>query len=105
MPSPSKPPPIREALRGSLAYAARAREHLRAGLSDARMASLAPPLAEEHARRFFFGFALPLTLMRIAWSNAEIKGSIVRRLIPPLLFVGLVATIGVVGIVRDVATT
>jgi len=104
MPSPSKPPPIAEALRGSLAYAARAREHLRAGLSDARIASLKPPLADEHARRFFFGFALPLTLMRIAWSNAEIKRSIRRRLVPPLLFVGLVTTIGVWGIVRDVVS-
>jgi hypothetical protein len=105
MPSPSKPPPIAEALRGSLAYAARARGHLRAGLSDARVASLTPPPAEEHMRRFFFGFALPLTLMRIAWSNAEIKSSIRRRLIPPLLFVGLVTTVGVGQIVRDVVTS
>ncbi len=102
MPSPSKPPPLAEAVRGSLAYAARAREHLRAGLSDARIASLEPPPAEQHARRFFFGFALPLTLMRIAWSNAEIKASIVRRLIPPLLFVGLATAIGVADIVRSV---
>jgi hypothetical protein len=103
MATPLKPPPIAEVVRTSVAYAARAREHLRAGLSDARIASLEPPGADEHLRRFFFGFALPLTLMRIAWSNLEIRASVVRRLVPPLLFVGLVATVGTVGIVRAVA--
>jgi hypothetical protein len=102
MSSPSKPPPIAEAVRGSLAYAARAREHLRAGIGDARAAKLTPPPADQHVRRFLFGFTLPLTLMRISWSNTGIQQSIRGRLLPPLLLVGLVATIGVAQIVTSI---
>jgi len=105
MPSPSKPPPLSAVVRGSVAYAARAREHLRAGLSDARVASLQPPRADEHLRRFFFGLALPLTMMRVAWANREIRASVVRRLIPPLLLVGLIATVGIMDIVGTLVRT
>jgi hypothetical protein len=96
-----KVPAIGEALRGTVAYAVRSREGLRAGLRDAHAARLHAPTAEEHARRFLFGLTLPVTLMRVAWTNAEIKRSIVRRLLPPLACVALFAVVGIASMTED----
>ncbi len=104
MPLSLKPPPLASAVRGSVAYAARAREQLQAGLSDARVASLRPPDAGEHFRRFVYGFSLPITMMRVGWSNAETRSSMRRRLLPPVLLVAVVATLGVYNIARTVVT-
>ena len=97
-------PPIARALRAPLTYAARAQQQVAAGLSDARVASLKPPGSPEHFRRFVYGFAMPVTLLRIAWSNPDARRSMRLRLLPPLVLVAAVAAAGSISIATTVAT-
>jgi hypothetical protein len=99
----STPPPLGKVLRVSAEYAARSREGVRAALLDARAGSLTPPARDEHVRRFLYGFMAPLTLIRVAWQNKPIRGSIVRRLLPPLLLLALCTTVGVIDVVESLA--
>jgi hypothetical protein len=101
MPPKPKAPAIGERLRGTVAYAVRSREGLREGLRDAQSARLHAPPAEEHARRLLFGLSLPVTLLRIAWADAQIKRSIVRRLAAPLACVALFAVVGIGSMTTD----
>jgi hypothetical protein len=101
----STPPPLGKVLRVSAEYAARSREGVRAALLDARAGSLTPPARDEHVRRFLYGFMAPLTLIRVAWQNKPIRGSMVRRLLPPLLFLALCTTVGVIDVVESLAST
>jgi hypothetical protein len=93
--------PSRAGLKSTAEYAARSKEGVVAALRDARAARLVVPPREAHAHRFFFGLAVPLTLLRIAWNDAPTRASMRRRLIPPLLCVALAAVIGVVSTVSD----
>ncbi len=103
MDSKSTPPPLGKVLRASADYAARSREGVRAALRDAKAGSLNAPAADEHVRRFLYGFMAPLTLIRVAWANAPIRRSMVRRLLPPLLFIGVCTTFGVIDVVESLA--
>ena len=44
-------------------------------------------------------------MMRVAWANRRSRSSVVRRLVPPLLLVGLIATVGVLDIVGTIVRT
>ena len=100
-----KVPSIDGALRGTVAYAVQSREGLKAALRDARAARLHAPPVGEHARRLLFGFTLPVTLMRLGWADAEIRRSVVRRLVPPLACVALFAAIGIWSLGKDLVAS
>jgi hypothetical protein len=96
-----KTPAIGDALRGTVDYAVRSREGLREGLLHARSARLDPPPPQEHARRFLFGVSLPITLMRLAWAEAPVRRSALRRLAPPVACVALFAAVGIGSLLED----
>jgi hypothetical protein len=91
--SPMLPP--KAAVKTSVDYAKRSKAGIAAALRDARAARLEPPPKGEHARRLFYGFAVPLTLFRIAWGDARARAAMKRRLLPALaclIVAGAVAT-------------
>jgi hypothetical protein len=83
-------PSPRDALKESVAYAARSKDGVVAALKDARAGRLHPPPREEHARRFVFGLTAPFTLLRVAWGDAPLRERMVHRLVPPLFCMVLV---------------
>ncbi len=87
--------PPKAAVKTSVEYAIRSKEGIAAALRDARAARLEPPPRNEHARRLFFGFAIPITLIRIAWAESATRRSITRRLLPALACLGFAAVIAV----------
>lgn len=92
-----KIPTVDDALR----YAVRSRAGVRDGILHARAGRLHAPPAGEHFHRFVFGFTVPVTLLRIAWREPETRRSMVRRLLPPVACVALVAVLGTASIVKD----
>jgi hypothetical protein len=102
--------PPKAGLKSTAEYAARSKEGVLAALRDARAARLAIPPREAHAHRLLFGIVVPLTILRIAWSDLPTRRSMTRRLIPPLLCVALATAIGIASSVgrpeaRHVATS
>jgi hypothetical protein len=95
MERPSKRPELGQVLKAPVEYALRSKQGLKAGLVDARSARLEPPHESEHARRFFYGLAAPLTLLRVTWRDAPTRQRIVHSLRAPILCAALAATIGV----------
>jgi hypothetical protein len=93
-PSPRRPE-IGEALKASLAYAARSRQGLAAGWQDARELRLRAPPSGEHVRRFLYGLIVPVTLLRVAWAHAPTRRRMAQCLSAPLLCVALSSVIGV----------
>jgi hypothetical protein len=82
-------------------YAARSKEGVVAALRDARAARLAVPRRQDHAHRLLFGVAVPLTLLRLTWSDATTRRSMLHRLMAPVLCLSLATVVGVVWAVRS----
>jgi hypothetical protein len=95
MDRPSKRPELGGVLKAPIDYALRSKQGVQAGLLDARVARLEPPHESEHARRFLYGLAAPLTLLRITWRDPAARQRIVRCLTAPILCVSLATAVGV----------
>jgi hypothetical protein len=87
--------PPKAAVKSSVEYAKRSKEGIAAALRDARAARLEPPPSGEHARRLLYGFTVPVTLLRIAWSDVRTRTSIRKRLSVPVVVLACASAIAI----------